>query len=91
MVMPTFTVEQAAAARAFLGWSQHELASASGLSFESVRDFERDEQSVTTKIVDAIRAAFHTAGVDFWDIGGRVGTQSWCNANLGEDSDRRRV
>jgi hypothetical protein len=64
--MPTFTVKQVAAARAFLGWSQHELVSASGLSFESVR--------VTAKSVDAIRAAFHAAGVDFLDTVGRVGT-----------------
>jgi transcriptional regulator with XRE-family HTH domain len=72
--MQTFTVKQAAAARAFLGWSQHELASASGLSFESVRDFEDDERSATTKSVDAIRAAFNAAGVDFFDLAGRVGT-----------------
>jgi transcriptional regulator with XRE-family HTH domain len=72
--MPTFTVEQAAAARAFLGWSQHELASASGLSFELVHDFEHDEQSATTKSGDAIRAAFLAAGVDFCDLGGRIGT-----------------
>jgi len=40
--MPSFTAEQATAARAFLGWSRHELGAASGLSFETVRDFEHD-------------------------------------------------
>jgi ribosome-binding protein aMBF1 (putative translation factor) len=47
--MPTFTVEQVTAARAFLGWSQHELGVASGLSFEIVRDFEHLKQSATKK------------------------------------------
>jgi transcriptional regulator with XRE-family HTH domain len=64
-VMPTFTVEQVTAARAFLGWSQHELGVASGLSFEIVRDFEHLKQSATKKSVAAIRRAFHEAGVDF--------------------------
>jgi hypothetical protein len=44
------------------------------LSFERVRDFEHDEQSATTKSVDAIRAAFQAAGVDFFDLVGRIGT-----------------
>jgi hypothetical protein len=50
--MPSFTAEQATAARAFLGWSRHELGAASGLSFETVRDFEYDIQSATTKSVE---------------------------------------
>ena len=68
--MPTFTVEQVAAAGAFLGWSQRELSVASGLSFETVRDFERIEESATS--VAAIRTAFHDAGVDFQRHGERV-------------------
>ena len=47
--MQPFTVEQARAARAFLGWSQHELGDAAGLSFETIRNFERDDQSATKK------------------------------------------
>jgi transcriptional regulator with XRE-family HTH domain len=70
--MPTFTVEQVTAARAFLGWSQHELGVASGLSFEIVRDFERLEHSAASKSVAAIRTAFHDAGVDFQRHGERV-------------------
>jgi transcriptional regulator with XRE-family HTH domain len=70
--MPTFTVEQVTAARAFLGWSQHELGVASGLSFEIVRDFERLEHSANSKSVAAIRTAFHDAGVDFQRHGERV-------------------
>jgi transcriptional regulator with XRE-family HTH domain len=71
--MPTFTVEQVTAARAFLGWSQHELGDASGLSFETIRDFERLKQSATSKSIGAIRAAFHDAGVDFQKRGKRIG------------------
>jgi transcriptional regulator with XRE-family HTH domain len=71
--MQSFTVEQAVAARAFLGWTQHELSEASGLSFETIRDFEHDELSTTTKSVDAIRTAFHDTGVEFQRHGKRVG------------------
>jgi hypothetical protein len=71
--MPTFTVEQAIAPRSFLGWCLHELAAASGLSFETVRNSERDEQSATAKCITAIRTAFHGAGVDFLKHGKRVG------------------
>jgi transcriptional regulator with XRE-family HTH domain len=70
--MPTFTVEQVIAARAFLGWSQHELGGASGLPFEAVRDFERAKQTAAVSI-KAIRNAFHGAGVDFLRHGDRVG------------------
>jgi len=45
--MPTLIVEQVSAARVFLGWSQHDLSDASGLSFEAIRNFERDERSAT--------------------------------------------
>jgi transcriptional regulator with XRE-family HTH domain len=71
--MQPFTVEQVTAARAFLGWSQHELGAASGLSFETIRDFERDEQSATIKNITAIRTALHNAGVDFQEYSKRVG------------------
>jgi DNA-binding XRE family transcriptional regulator len=70
--MQPFTVEQARAARAFLGWSQHELGDAAGLSFETIRNFERD-QSATKKSMTAIRTAFHDAGVEFHRRGERVG------------------
>jgi DNA-binding XRE family transcriptional regulator len=71
--MQPFTVEQARAARAFLGWSQHELGDAAGLSFETIRNFERDDQSATKKSITAIRTAFHDAGVEFHRRGERVG------------------
>lgn len=71
--MPTFTLGQVRAARVFLGWTRVDLGEAAGLSLETIRSFERDEQSATTKSVDAIRTAFHGAGVDFLKHGKRVG------------------
>lgn len=71
----SFTVEQARAARAFLGWSQHELGDAAGLSFETIRNFERDDQWATKKDVIAIRTAFRDAGVEFNRRGERVGVR----------------
>ena len=38
--MPTFTVEQVRAARAFLGWTQVDLGQAAKLSFQTIRNFE---------------------------------------------------
>jgi transcriptional regulator with XRE-family HTH domain len=85
--MQPFTVEQARAARAFLGWSQHELGDAAGLSFETIRNFERDDQSATKKSITAIRTAFHDAGVEFHRRGGRgSGLLSWCGRKLGKES-----
>jgi DNA-binding XRE family transcriptional regulator len=43
--MQAFTVEQVRAARAFLGWSQRELSEASGLSYETIRNFENSRFS----------------------------------------------
>jgi hypothetical protein len=44
--MPTFTVEPVAAAKAFLGGSQHEVSTASGLSFEI--DFLKADRGTVT-------------------------------------------
>jgi transcriptional regulator with XRE-family HTH domain len=91
--MQAFTVEQVRAARAFLGWSQHKLGDAAGLSFETIRNFERDDQSATVsnatisrlrkKSMNAIRTEFLDAGVEFHRRGERVGvtivvwSQTW--------------
>jgi len=71
--MQPFTVEQARVTRAFLGWSQHELGDAAGLSFETIRNFERYDQSATKKSMNAIRTSFHDAGVELHRRGERVG------------------
>ena len=66
--MPTFTVEQSTAARAFLGWSQRDLGEASGLAFKTIRNAERDGASAIAKSI----AAFHDGGVHFYNMGSRV-------------------
>jgi transcriptional regulator with XRE-family HTH domain len=71
--MQPFTVEQARAARAFLGWSQHELGDAAGLSFETIRDFENSRNLATAKTLAAMRNAFQKSGVEFHRRGERVG------------------
>jgi transcriptional regulator with XRE-family HTH domain len=71
--MPTFTAEQVTAAEAYLGWSQQELGDASGLSFETILDYEHDGPSAGAKSIEAIRTAVHDAGVDFMRNDKRVG------------------
>jgi transcriptional regulator with XRE-family HTH domain len=71
--MQAFTVEQARAARAFLGWSQRELSEAAGLSYETIRNFERSRNSATAKTLTAIQIAFQKAGVEFHRRGKRIG------------------
>src|SRR5258705_1547543 len=56
--MQAFTVEQVRAARAFLGWSQRELGEASGLSYETIRNFENSRNSATPQTLAAMRNAF---------------------------------
>jgi transcriptional regulator with XRE-family HTH domain len=71
--MRAFTVEQACAARAFLGWSQRELGESAELSYEKIRDFEHDKYSTTARSLTAIRGAFRKSGVEFHKRGKRVG------------------
>ena len=78
--MQPFTVEQARAARAFLGWSQHELGDAAGLSFETIRDFENSRNLATAQTLAAMRNAFQKSGVEFHKRGRRIGVtiiQPW--------------
>ena len=71
--MPTFTVEQVRAARAFLGWTQVDLSEAAGLSFQAIRNFETSRSPLTPASHAAVRKAFKTAGVEFLKIGKRIG------------------
>jgi transcriptional regulator with XRE-family HTH domain len=71
--MPTFTVEQVRAPRAFLGWTQIDLGEAAGLSVQTIRNFETSFFPLSPASLAAIRTAFHGAGVDFLKHGKRVG------------------
>jgi transcriptional regulator with XRE-family HTH domain len=71
--MPTFTVEQVRAARAFLGWTQVDLGQAANLSFETVRNFETSRFPLSPESHAAVRKAFKNAGVEFLKSGKRIG------------------
>ena len=63
------TPAQIRAARALLGWSQTELATASGISVISVKNIERGATDPRSSTLAAFQAAFETAGVVFLDPG----------------------
>ena len=66
------TGEQLKAARALVRLEQRAVASASGLSFETIRRLEmnRGPISANTKTEDALRRAFRALGVIFIDENG---------------------
>jgi hypothetical protein len=71
--VPTFTVEQVRAARAFLGWTQVDLSEAAGLSFQVIRNFETSRFPLSPASHAAVRKAFKKAGVEFLKSGKRIG------------------
>jgi transcriptional regulator with XRE-family HTH domain len=73
LAMPTFTVEQVRAARAFLGWTQVDLGEAAGLSFNTIRNFETSGFPLSPASHAAVRKAFKKAGVEFQKSGKRIG------------------
>jgi transcriptional regulator with XRE-family HTH domain len=71
--MPTFTVEQVRAARAFLGWTQVDLGEAAGVSFETICTYETSSFPLSPASHAAVREAFKKAGVEFLKSGKRIG------------------
>jgi transcriptional regulator with XRE-family HTH domain len=71
--MPTFTVEQVRAARAFLGWTQADLGEVAGLSLQTIRNFETGSFPLSSASLAAVRKAFKKAGVEFLKRGKRIG------------------
>ncbi len=57
------TPEQTRAARAWLNWSQEELANRANVSVSTLKDFERGKRVPIKNNVDAIRAALEGAGL----------------------------
>jgi transcriptional regulator with XRE-family HTH domain len=57
------TPEQSRAARAWLGWSQAELAKRAGVGLSTVQDFERGQRTPIPNNIAAMRRAIETAGV----------------------------
>jgi transcriptional regulator with XRE-family HTH domain len=55
--------EQCRAARAWLGWTQQELARRAGVGLSTVRDFEKGERTPISQNLAAIRRAIEGAGI----------------------------
>ena len=62
--------EQIRAARAYLGWSQDDLARTTGLSVTTIRNLESGEMSPRSTTMNVIRRALETSGIEFIDGGG---------------------
>ena len=65
------TPEQCRAARAFLNWSQSKLAEASGVSRETIINFERDTHSPHASNLSALATALEEAGITFLEDDGK--------------------
>ena len=61
------TPEQSRAARAWLDWSQDELAAKASVSLSTVRDFEKARRVPIANNLTAMRAALEGAGIAFVD------------------------
>jgi transcriptional regulator with XRE-family HTH domain len=59
------TIEQCRAARGLLGWTQQDLADASGLSKTAINNFEKGHSDIKNESLRAIRAAFENLGIEF--------------------------
>lgn len=59
------TPEQCRAARAWLDWSQEDLAQKANVSLSTVRDFEKDRREPIANNIEAIEQALVDAGIEF--------------------------
>lgn len=66
----SITVAQVRAARGLLGWSQTDLASASGVSRPTIADFEAGKRTPYARTIDELRRSLERAGVEFIDENG---------------------
>ena len=64
------TLEQIRAARALLGWSQHDLAEKAGLSQTGIARIENGTNQPNSKTIAKIEASFDAADVEFIDTTG---------------------
>ena len=63
MALALMSPEQCRAARAWLGWSQQELARRARVGLSTVKDYERGDRRPTTNHLIAMREAIEEAGI----------------------------
>lgn len=73
MTEKPLTIEQSAAGRALLGWSQKELADKAHLGESTIRNFEKGRGAQTHNNILAMRIAMEEAGVMFLDADEAMG------------------
>lgn len=61
------TIEQCRAARGLLGWTQQDLADASGLSKTAINNFEKEHSEIKAESLRAIQRAFESLEIEFLD------------------------
>jgi transcriptional regulator with XRE-family HTH domain len=64
--------EQCRAARAWLNWTQQELAGRAGVGLSTVKEFEKGERKTIAATAEAMRRALAEAGIEFLDEGGKA-------------------
>jgi DNA-binding transcriptional regulator YiaG len=69
----TMTPEQCRAARAWLNWSQDELAKGASVGVSTVRDFEAGRREPTRNNLTAMKAALESGGVALVDDDKQLG------------------
>jgi transcriptional regulator with XRE-family HTH domain len=63
--IPVVSPAQVRAARAWLYWSQQELAQRAGLSVKAVNHYENGDGSAHRGTIDRLRTALEEAGIEF--------------------------
>ena len=56
---------QCRAARAWLGWTQGELAQTAGVGLSTLKDFEKSDRKTIAAIVNQLQQVFEEVGVEF--------------------------
>ena len=64
-----FLPEQCRAARAFLNWSQAELAERAGVAKQTLADFERGARTPYPRTLADIKKALEAEGIEFMNGG----------------------
>ena len=92
--VPIMSAEQSRAARAWLGWSQDDLAARGNVSVNTVRNFEGGQKAVHGNSIASMRQAIEGAGIKLlFDERGAAAGIVRHNAVvhvLGEDGSRHR-